>query len=175
MNYFETPTQWRIPEEAIRRSMTEMAIDGARGHEGVAMWLGRYEGNTAVVTHVAALRGAGVRKSPDQLRISADLVNDLTDRAIELGLVLIGQIHSHGPMHGTFLSLTDKKFGISVPGYLSAVAPDYAMRPSTSINECGVHLFEKGHGWIRLTPEQVGERVLVVQSPRVPVLIVGSL
>jgi len=175
VNYFETPTQWRIPEEAIRHSMMEMAIDGAFGREGVAMWLGRYEQNTAVVTHVAALRGAGVRKAPDQLLISADLVNDLTDKAIDLGLVLIGQIHSHGPLHGTSLSVTDKRYGISVPGYLSAVAPDYAMRPSTSVDECGVHLFEKGRGWIRLTPEQVAKRVLVVPSPRVPVLIVGSV
>jgi hypothetical protein len=174
MSYFETPAQWRIPEAVIRHSTTEMAIDGALEREGVAMWLGRYEGNSAVVTHVAALRGAGVRKAPDQLLISADLVNDLTDKAIELGLVLIGQIHSHGPSHGTSLSLTDKKYGISVPGYLSAVAPDYAMRPSTSIHECGVHVFEQGRGWIRLTPEEVLKRVLVVQGPRVPVLFVGS-
>ncbi len=175
MSYFETPTQWRIPEEAIRHSLTEMAIDGALRHEGVAMWLGKYEGKTAVVTHVAALRGPGVRKAPDQLLISADLVNDLTDKAIELGLVLIGQIHSHGPMHGTSLSLTDRRYGISVPGYLSAVAPDYAMRPSTSIDDCGVHVFEKGRGWIRLMPEQVAKRVFVVPGPRVPVLFVGSV
>lgn len=173
MTYFEMPAQWRIPEEAIRHSMSEMAIDGALRREGVAMWLGKYEGKTAVVTHVAALRGPGVRKAPDQLLISADLVNDLTDKAIELGLVLIGQIHSHGPMHGTSLSLTDKRYGISVPGYLSAVAPDYAMRPSTSIHDCGVHLFEKGRGWIRFTREQVVKRVLIVPDPRVPVLFVG--
>jgi hypothetical protein len=175
MSYFETPAQWQIPEDALHLSMKEMANDGALGREGVAMWLGRYEGNTAVVSHVAALRGLGVRKAPDQLLISADLVNDLTDKAIELGLVLVGQIHSHGPMHGTALSLTDKRYGISVPGYLSVVAPDYAMRPTTAIQDCAVHLFEKGLGWVRMTPEEVAKRVLVISGSRVPMLVVGSV
>ena len=79
MSYFDVPTRWVIPEAALRRSLQEMAIDGARGCEGVAMWLGHYDRDTAVVTHIAVLRGPGVRKAPDQLLIGADLMNDIAD------------------------------------------------------------------------------------------------
>lgn len=164
MSYFEIPEQWHIPEQALRASMDEMAIDGVLGHEGVAMWLGRYEGRSAIVTHVAALRGPGVRKAPDQLLIGPDVINDLTDAAIEHGVVLIGQIHSHGPLYGTHLSLTDKKYGIAVPGYLSAVAPDYAMRPDTRIEDCGIHIFEKGVGWRRLPLREIEQRIIITQG-----------
>lgn len=175
MTPFPIPKRWDIPEEAMRLSFAEMAQDGARGCEGVAMWLGHREGEVAIVTHVARLQGPGIHKGPDHLFISADLVNDLTDVAIEHRLTLVGQIHSHGPMHGTNLSLTDRRYGIAVPGYLSAVAPDYARRRVTTIDQCGIHVFLPPQGWVRLSPSAVKERISIVTNVTVPVLIAGAV
>ena len=80
------------------------------------MWLGRYEDITAIVTHAGILRGAHVRKAPRLLMIDLELINELTDLAIENKLRLIGQIYSHGPDFGTNLSETDRRYGVAVPG-----------------------------------------------------------
>jgi len=174
MNYFVVPDRWQISESAFRLSMAEMAIDGAYGREGVAMWLGMHEQGTASVSHVAVLRGRGVLKARDQLHISSDLLNELTDKAIEIGITLLGQIHSHGPMHGTSLSVTDKRYGIAVPGYLSAVAPSYATNPATTLADCGVHLFEQPSGWRRLSADEVAKRIDVSNAVPIQSFVVGS-
>jgi hypothetical protein len=175
MSYFSVPNRWRIPADALRHSFTEMAQDGIRGCEGIAMWLGHYDGDdTAVITHVALLRGPGVQKAPDRLLITADLVNDITDIAIENKLTLIGQIHSHGPLYGVDLSVVDRRAGIVVPGYLSAVAPDYALRSSTTLEECGIHVYSPAQGWQRLSPQDVREQISIVDGVHVPVLIAGA-
>ena len=168
------PETWRIPDEALDHSMKEMAIDGAIGREGIAMWLGRYEGNTAIVSHIAVLRGPEVRKLRDQISIGSALLNEIADAGIEHRVTLIGQIHSHGPQHGVWLSPTDKRYGIAVAGYLSVIAPDYATRPSTRIGDCGVHLFENKTGWRRLSLAEVERRIVTGRGGQVPVLTIGS-
>jgi len=174
MSYFSVPNRWQIPAEVVRHSFAEMARDGIRGCEGIAMWLGRYDGDTAIITHVALLRGAGVQKAPDRLLITANLVNDLTDVAIANKVTLIGQIHSHGPLYGIDLSVVDRRAGIAVPGYLSAVAPDYALRAGTTLEECGIHLFTPAQGWQRMSPQDIRERISIADGIHVPVLVAGS-
>src|SRR5262245_52786057 len=117
MTYFTPVDTWTIPALALAESCREMARDGAEGNEGVALWLGQRRDGCAEVTHVVALRGAGVVKLPDQLVIQSHLLNDVTDIAIELGAVLVGQIHSHAELYGTNLSYADHTFGIRVPYY----------------------------------------------------------
>jgi hypothetical protein len=173
MNMSDVPSRWHIPRAAIQHSIAEMAIDGSCGCEGIAMWLGRFRDDTAIVTHVALLRGPGIKKMPYQIVISADLVNDLTDVTIELGLVLVGQIHSHGHLHGTHLSNTDKRYGIRYPGYLSVVAPNYAMDSSTEISELRFHVFEAGV-WRGLGAREAQDRVVILEEPEVPVVIAGG-
>lgn len=58
--FFAEPDAWRIATSVFAASVKEMSVDGVRGNEGVAMWLGRYEGNIAIVSHVAILRGPRV-------------------------------------------------------------------------------------------------------------------
>jgi hypothetical protein len=174
MTFFAPVHTWRVPASAFAASLREMARDGVRGDEGVALWLGRRGGGRAEVTHVVALRGPGVIKKPDQVVIHPGLVNEVTDLAIELGVVLVGQIHSHGVDYGTDLSDADRAYGIAVPYYLSLVAPDFALRPQTRLEDCGVYVFEPGRGFRRLSVAEAGERVQVVAAGPVPVLTVGE-
>jgi proteasome lid subunit RPN8/RPN11 len=140
----------------------------------VTLWLGHRGNGQAEVTHVVALRGPGVIKRPDQLVIQPQLVNEVTDLTIELGLVLVGQIHSHGELYGTDLSYADRNFGIKVPYFLSLVAPDYALRPGTRLEDCGLHLFEPGSGFRRFSPSEVTGRILVVPGAPLALLTVGE-
>ncbi len=112
VKFFSEPRHWRIGQNVFRESLVEMARDGRHGNEGVAMWLGHYEDTTAIVTRVGILRGPYIRKAPALLMIGSELINDLTDLAVADGVRLIGQIHSHGPLYGTDLSETDRRYGV---------------------------------------------------------------
>lgn len=173
MAFFNVPKRWRMPLHALQLSFGEMARDGQRSWEGVALWLGRRDGEDAVVTHVVGLRGPGVVKRPDYLFISPELINEVADVASASGTYLLGQIHSHGPGYGVHLSDTDKRFGIAVPGYLSAVAPDYAMRVSTPVADCGFHLYENKL-WRRLANQELAKRLYIERDAQVALVTVEA-
>ena len=174
MSFFEIPALWQMPSYVWDQSFADMAQDGRRDCEGVAMWLGRVEGTVAIVDRTVLLRGAGVIKRPNQLVLTADLVNAVADLAINHDRILVGQIHSHGRFAGTDLSYPDRHMGIVAPGYLSVVAPDYALRPWTAPEECGVHIHEGPLGWRRLGIAEIGERFrLTDAAPSEPLVAQG--
>src|SRR5579863_5752469 len=112
---FSETRVWRIPQFAIEDSLDEMARDGVRGHEGIVLWLGKDAAEIAEVTHLIRLRGPLVEKRKEFINIHSALFNDVADAAIEHGLRLIGQVHSHGPGYGVDLSPTDRTHGIHMP------------------------------------------------------------
>lgn len=168
---FDTPLLWRVPMVALKVSLAEMAPDGALGREGVALWLGRRAAGIAYVTHVVGLRGAGVVKRTDHLSISAELLDDVTDIAIEHGVYLVGQIHSH-PGAWVDLSDADKLYGIQARGYLSVVAPHFARDPLTRPDACGFHVFD-GRCWRRLGAWERPWRVAITGG-EAPLLLAGE-
>lgn len=172
-SYFSTPKAWRIPPSAFSTSLAEMANDGKQGNEGIAFWLGTREKGVATVKHIVGLRGPLIFKAPLAMRIHASLVNDLTDLALELGMILLGHIHAHP---GTFIDMSDvdRTYGISTPGYLSAIAPYYATRPDTAISECSFHVFERGTGYRRFTVDEVSKFVHPEGGEIVPITILGG-
>jgi len=174
VSFFPRVDKWVIPKSALADSIREMARDGRKGNEGVMLWLGRRQGGCAEITHLVALCGSGVIKEPDRLIITSGLLNQVTDLAIELGVVLVGHIHSHGPGHGNGLSFTDRKFGICVPYYLSVVASNYAMEGNTGVSDCGVYVYDPELGFQRMPHDELRKRIILVSKPRLPVLVVGQ-
>lgn len=172
-SYFAATDIWRIPQTVITDVLEEMTIDGSRGNEGIALFLGRHEGTTAEVTHMVKLRGLGVQKYPDQIRITAALLNEVTDVAIHNQVCLIGQVHSHGPGYSVDLSPTDRTYGIQTPHYLSLVAPNYAMSEAP-FHYWGVHVYTHNRGYVRLTEQEVDHRIQFVSSASLPFLTVGD-
>ncbi len=172
---FFPPVQvWCLTEGALQGSLQEMACDGMQGNEGVVLWLGRRAQEHADITHLVGLRGPGVIKRPNVLVIEPGLLNEVTDLALDLNVRLIGQIHTHGAGYGTDLSKTDRMYGISVPCFLSVVAPDYGLRSGTRVTDCGVHVFEPGLGYRRLSVIEVVQRVQVAPGPPPPLVLVGQ-
>jgi len=174
MSYFPAIKKWIIPESAIIESFKEMARDGKSGNEGITLWLGKRSKEHAQVTHLVALRGPGIVKKPAVLIIEPDLFNSVTDITIAYNVALIGQIHSHGPWHGTDLSVTDIRYGLSVPFYLSIVAPDYALKTECDLSSCGVHIFDPGTGYRRLSPMEAQDRIQIIKGNKTPFLIIGE-
>jgi proteasome lid subunit RPN8/RPN11 len=158
----KVPLLWRLPTAALEASIAEMAPDGARGCEGVALWLGHRVAGIVTITHVVGLRGRGIVRRPDHLAISAELLDDVTDLAIEHGVYLVGQIHSH-PGAWVDLSDADKRWGIQAPGYLSVVMPHFARDPATPLGQFGFHVSANG-GWRRLSPFERRWRVAIVNK-----------
>lgn len=172
--YFPPVRFWRISKQAFADSLRELARDGTDGNEGIILWLGKRDYGMAEISHLVALRGPGVVKRPYSLQISPELLNQVTDLTLKFGVSMIGQMHSHGPGSGVGLSSTDRDLGISVPHYLSVVAPYFGRRPATRVSDCGVHVFEPRIGYRRLSRWETWWRIRVVQSPSLPVLIVGE-
>lgn len=162
--YFPPVERWNLPESVLAASISEMSSDGVYGNEGVVLWLGHRSNGEAWITHLVALRGPGCIKRPAQLVIRESVFAAVTDIAIEYGISLVGQIHSHGPGYGVDLSSTDRMYGVTVPYYLSLVAPDYAMRSDISLIECGVHVLEPGHGFRRLSLAEIHSRVILTRD-----------
>ena len=172
--FFPPVEVWRLVEGVLEGSLQEMSKDGVRGNEGVVLWLGRRAEGQAVISHLVGLRGPGITKRPDLLVISPWLLNEVADVALHLNVSLIGQIHTHGSGYGIDLSRTDRTRGIAVPYFLSVVAPDYGLRSGVRIAHCGVHVFEPGHGYCRLSMREVEQRVQVVPGSPPPLLLIGQ-
>ena len=66
---------------------------------------------------------------------------------------------------GLFIDLSevDEKYGVRCQDYLSLVCPHYAQRPVSGIEECGVHMFDRGN-YRRLGAAEVARRVRILPA-----------
>ncbi len=170
--YFSQVEMWHIRAAAIVDSLTDMAIDGRNGNEGIVLWLGRDIDEIAEVTHLVRLRGPKVEKLPDLINIHPDLLNDVADIAIANKVRMVGQVHSHGPGYSLDLSPTDREYGIQAPSYLSVVAPDYGST-TAPFQTWGIHVFIDS-AYRRLPAHEVQRRIQINAGPRLPFLTVGG-
>lgn len=175
MNFFPKVDKWIIPEATIDQCREEMALDGMRGNEGTCLWLGTKKDNEARLTHIVFLRGHGIRKSPMNIQIEPDLMRQVHEKAEAASAILIGQIHSHSLRYGVGLSPTDHAYGIRVPYFLSVVCPNYAQTKSTTIMDCGVHVFLPHRGFVRLSKQEIIEQISLQKGQVAEILIVGGI
>ena len=159
---------WLFPGDLLQKSIEVMRPQGMRGNEGLALWLGSANGAVIEITHLVEVTGPGFQTSPLFMKLSMRAMAKLTNLSDELDRYLVGQIHSH-PRTFTDLSELDKTHGIRVPNYLSIVCPHYAQRPTTTLGDCGVHVFE-GREYQRMN-QTVSERRIKLSSGRVTKLI----
>ena len=152
-----TEIKWRFPNDLLAKSLAVMKPHGARGNEGLALWLGSENDGTVAITHVISVTGRGIRNSPLQLRLSLACMEAITNLADKLESYLVGQIHSH-PVRMLDLSEVDQIYGIRIQNYLSLVCPYYAQLATLSIEECGIHLFDRG-SYRRFHDEEIRRRI----------------
>lgn len=154
--------KWGLPADLISQSVEIMRPNGTRGSEGLALWLGDEHDGLVEFTHVLRLQGSGLIARPLQLSLSLRAISRITRLSDELGLYWAGQIHSH-PGRFVDLSPVDRAMGVKVQDYLSVVCPHYAQAHTDGLDECGVHLFDKG-SYRRLSPPEVAARLHVLNK-----------
>jgi proteasome lid subunit RPN8/RPN11 len=174
MNFFPKVETWFVPEGLLSASLAEMSRDGARGNEGICLWLGTRENEIARIQTLVKLRGQFIHKSPANIQIEPELMREVHHAAQELGLMLVAQIHSHGKHYGLDLSWVDLRYGISVPYFLSVVAPEYGMDPTTQWPHCGVHICLPGKGYVRLNETEISRKIVVDRSAKLSELTIGN-
>lgn len=164
---------WYLPKKLLSESIEIMRPHGQLGCEGLALWLGYEKNNDTYISHMIELYGPGFKTSPLHMSLSLSAMASLTKLAEQNNLFLAGQIHSHP---GTFVDLSDidKRMGIRIPNYLSLVCPHYAQIPSTTLSDCGVHIFvsnayhkltsNEAKGLIRLTDHDLTKIKLEVAA-----------
>src|SRR5579862_1243723 len=104
MNVYESVSRWRVPGDLLAKSLGIMRDDGARGCEGIGMWLGTAAAGEATITHLVEIPQVWVEKRPDFLCVSEIAFAALGDICERDGCYLVGQIHSHP---GDFIDLSD--------------------------------------------------------------------
>ena len=108
---------------------------GALGVETGGFLLAR-EGTSSVCT-VAFAGSTGIVRHRLQLQISEIALDKLFAFAGEEGCWVPAQFHSHA--EEAFLSRTDREYGLRVPGFISAVVPDFAAaRPAGNLDMVAV-------------------------------------
>jgi hypothetical protein len=171
--FFSKVTKWVFPRDALDVALAELRLDGDRSTEGIALWLGDRKSGVASVSHMVYLRGSGLFKTEYHIRVSPNLINEVTDSAINLGKTLIGQIHSHPADAGVGMSPSDEAGTPHVPYYLSVVVPDLALRDRIEIADCGVHVFDPRRGFRRLSQKQVRSRIAFTAGETVQRITLG--
>ena len=150
---------WNIPKNLLNESITIMRPQGTIGNEGLALWFGQIYDSHIDITHIVEVSGAGFHTTPLYMNLSLRAMIKLTDLAEKIDSPLVGQIHSH-PGRLIDLSILDKEQGIRKPNYLSVVCPYYAQRNLNDLNQCGVHVFEKGH-YRRMPTTEISQRIKI--------------
>jgi hypothetical protein len=171
--FFPAIQRWNIPLSAWHAAFCEMAIDGRLGNEGTAFWIGKRENGVANVTSLAIIRGNGIHKRPDLIVIADVIMHQLTDVISGSKNCVLGQIHSHGISYGVDLSKTDREHTLSVPGFISIVAPNFALEIAPPA-ACGIHVYESDTGFRRFTSDETQHRIVLSNTSFGPIVTVGT-
>ncbi len=121
----------RVPVEAIEASLEAMQRVGASAREVALFWLGDID--TFDVTTVVLPVGPGVQWEPLSLRLGEAWMLRLAELCDELGVVVLGAVHSH-PVAAR-MSGIDRDAFFHGPDCVSIVIPDYGW---TSIEDAAM-------------------------------------
>jgi hypothetical protein len=130
---------------------------GEEPHEGIVYWAGMTVERLVVVTTCLA---PAAETAWGAYRTSAVANAKVIQAICDLGLQLLGQVHSHP---GSFVrhSVGDDAGALMpYPGFYSLVVPFHAQEGMLPFSRCGIHRFD-GRRFQRLSPEDV-ERLFQV-------------
>jgi proteasome lid subunit RPN8/RPN11 len=114
---------------------------GWRKHEAVVYWTGRDLGGECLVTTCIAPDAV---TSPGSFHVSAEANAHAITLLNKLGLVLVGQVHSHpGNLIG-HSGGDDRGAFMPFENLISIVVPNYGRLDPWPLTRCGVHRFVGG-------------------------------
>lgn len=133
---------------------------GGDDHEGI-VYLGGLEMMGGAIALTALSPRA--RTTRGSFTTDTDANTDVVIALGQLGLSLVGQVHSHPGAWVDHSDGDDDGALVRFEGYWSLVVPLFARDGMRPIERCGVHIFRSGC-FRRLTASAVGARVRLVPS-----------
>ncbi len=121
-------TEARLTEAAVAAIVAEVGRYGSAGVETGGFLLVSRD-NSEVTAAVALAGTAGITRRSDQFVISGTVVDLLSEWADDRGLRVVAQLHSH--RRAAFLSPIDRRGGVRVDGFISAVIPTFRTPPAS--------------------------------------------
>jgi hypothetical protein len=136
-----------------------LRVRGAGLREAACVWAGTRAAHEETARDVIFLDDlAGTVGRRDQHRTSREAVNALLSRTRELGMVIVGDIHTH-PTDWVDLSLVDQEHPIEYRvGLLALVLPEFAVG-APDITRTGIHEYAGAGRWNRIVGANVGRRL----------------
>jgi hypothetical protein len=138
-------TELVVPRGAAARIAAETRLAGRERAETGGFLLAPHDGPVAVLA-LAGVRG--VRRERDLFQVGSLALAALFEWTEDHDLTVVAQWHSH--RRDAFLSLTDLQHGFNVPGFYTAVVPNYAA-PSADPADWGWWVFDGG-AWTPVPP-----------------------
>jgi hypothetical protein len=151
---FEGIDQVIVPMTVTTETQRFLRSMGERGHEGLALWIGRPEGREFHVTNLLIPRQRA-RRTPDGVcaSVDADEMYRINVELFKAELRLIAQVHSH-PTDAYHSDTDDEHALVNTVGGLSLVVPDFAMRPF-SLDDTAVFRLDRSGTWQELDQRAV--------------------
>jgi Prokaryotic homologs of the JAB domain len=114
----------------IHTTLQTLKKFGARGEEGLVLWLGRIEPGHARVSQVYVPHQSSISDENGMgYFVSGETLFELNKTLAESGLRLIAQVHSH-PGEAYHSHADDRYAIVTVEGGLSIVVPDFGDAPA---------------------------------------------
>jgi hypothetical protein len=148
------PTACAMAVEAHLRQV------GRAGSEGLALWVGRQEGDLFRVFETVIPRQIHHNTADGVcVIVEGDALHRLNVRLFRERLTLLGQIHSHPGR--AYHSSTDDAFAIATTvGCLSLVVPDFARAPF-AISRCATYRLDAAARWRQVSPRDAAAMIVV--------------
>lgn len=161
MSSLEGITKVCLPREIAHNTQHFLRQVGARGNEGMVLWVGVPEAAVFHITDLLIPRQHGIQRSDgvcvvvdtqEMLRINMEL--------FQAQKRLIAQVHSH-PGRAYHSEMDDEQAIANTIGSLSLVVPDFAAR-NFSITDCAIYRLRADGEWIHLPPGRAGRLIELI-------------
>jgi proteasome lid subunit RPN8/RPN11 len=128
-----------------------MAPEIKQGHEGIAYLLGQSDGTTTVA--VAAIRPEATT-TRGSFAVGSPAVAKVVRAAVEAGLQLVGQVHTHpGEAYHSDGDIDGAR--IAYTGFVSIVVPDYG-RNLPSLDGAVAYMVRGNIGFVPIDASHIG-------------------
>lgn len=144
---------FHVPFEALDSSLKFLRMQSRRGHEGVVLWAGKFEGTGFRVSRTIIPAQTTGRLF---YRISDDETFRILDIVSNADLVIPIQIHSH-PREAFHSEVDDEKAFIRHENAISIVVPNFANFPiSEFLLRARFYRLREGTTWEEMEAKEIG-------------------
>lgn len=144
------------PSAVVSATIDALRRSGARGHEGIVLWLGERRSGQIEVAQAYVPEHSARR---DMFHIPPSGMRTLQGHLRARRWMIVAQVHSHPGL--AFHSSADDDWAIvRHVGALSIVAPYFArqLTPGSFLADCATYELDEGNRWRRVEIGDVGSR-----------------